>query len=219
VADHYIIIAKTNDKGGRSGLSALLVDKDTEGFTYGRKERKMGYGGSPTQELILDNCLVPRSNLLGNEGEGFSLVLWGLNGGRVSVGALALGIARSAYEFALSYAKSRIQFGRAVSSFQGIQWKLADMNIGIEAARWMLYRAASLADSGKRFIREASIAKCLATDTAMQVTTEAVQILGGYGYTKEFPVERYMREAKIFQIVEGTNEIQRNQIAREILNG
>jgi len=218
-ADHYVIIARSNNKGGRFGLSALLVEKDTEGFTYGKKERKMAYGGSPTRELILDDCLIPRSNLLGKEGEGFSLVLWGLNGGRISVGALALGISRAAYEFSLSYAKSRIQFGRHVSTFQGIQWKLADMDIAIEASRWMLYRAAYLADSGKRFVREASIAKCLATDVAMNVTTEAVQILGGYGYTKEFPVERYMREAKIFQIVEGTNEIQRNQIAREILNG
>ena len=216
-ADYYVIIVKTDVKGREKGLSAFLLLSDTEGLSYGRKERKMGYGGSPTRELVLEDCVIPKANLLGEEGNGFSMVLEGLNGGRISVGALALGIARSAYEFALSYAKSRVQFGRTISEFQGIQWKLADMAINLEASRWVLYHAAFVADSGRRFVKEASIAKCLATDTAMQITNEAVQILGGYGYTKEFPVERYMREAKIFQIVEGTNEIQRNQIAKEIL--
>jgi len=218
-ADIYIVFAKTDINSSYKGISAFLVEKDVAGLKYGKKERKMGYGGSPTRELIFNNVKIPKENLLSEEGNGFSIVLTGLNHGRISVAAGAVGIAQAAFETALSYSKKRKQFGKTIASFQGIQWKLADMHMRIEAARMLVYKAAYTASKGKNFIKAASLAKCFASDTAMYVTTEAVQILGGYGYLKDYPVERHMRDAKITQIVEGTNEIQRNIIAKEILSG
>jgi butyryl-CoA dehydrogenase len=168
-------------------------------------------------ELIFEECKVPRGNLIGKEGDGFLMLLRGLNGGRISIGAMAVGITRAAYETALGYVKTRVQSRHQNSNFQGIHWVLADMAIRIEASRWLNYRAAFLADRNQPFVKEASMSKCFATDTAMWVTNEAVQILSKDGVTKEFPVERYMREAKILQIVEGTNEVQRNAIVKELL--
>jgi len=215
----YILYAKTKKESGRKGISAFLIDKDTPGLGFGKKERKMGYGGSPTRELLLNGCRLPEENLLGREGEGFTMVMDGLNHGRITVGAMAVGIAQAAFETALRYAREREQFGKPISSFQGIQWKLADMAMELEAARLLVYQAAYYAGLKQPFSKLASMAKCFASDIGMRVTTEAVQVLGGYGYIKDYPVERHMRDAKILQIVEGTNEIQRNVIARELLKG
>ncbi len=217
-ADLYILYAKTDNKARHKGLSAFIIDRTTPGLGFGKKERKMGYGGSPTRELLLDHCGVPKENLLGKEGDGFVMVMRGLDHGRITIGAIAVGIAQAAFEAALRYAKQREQFGQPISSFQGIQWKLADMAMGIQAARLLVYQAAYFAEIKQPFTLLASMAKCFASDVGMRVTTEAVQILGGYGYIKDYPVERHMRDAKILQIVEGTNEIQRNIIARELLN-
>ncbi len=216
-ADIYVIFAVTDKGAGRNGISALIVEKGTQGFIFGKKEEKIAYGGSPTMELIFEECKVPRGNLIRKEGDGFLMLLRGLNGGRISIGAMAVGIARAAYETALGYVKTRVQSRHQNSNFQGIHWVLADMAIRIEASRWLNYRAAFLADRNQPFVKEASMSKCFATDTAMWVANEAVQILSKDGVTKEFPVERYMREAKILQIVEGTNEVQRNAIVKELL--
>jgi len=217
VADLYIVFAKTDKTSKHRGISAFILEKGTPGFSFGKKEKKMGYRGSPTVELIFDSCQVASKNLIKAEGEGFYIVMSALDRGRITVGSMGLGVAEAAYNASLRYVKEREQFGRKISAFQGIQWKLSDMAISISAARLLLLKAAFLADKNMRFTKEASIAKCFATDVAMQISTEAVQIFGGYGYIKDYPVERYMREAKILQIVEGTNEIQRNIIAKEIL--
>lgn len=217
-ADIYIIFLVTDEEAARKGISALIVEKGTQGFIFGKKEQKMAYGGSPTMELIFEDCRVPGGNLIGREGDGFLMLLRGLNGGRISIGAMAVGIARAAYEATLAYVRTKAPYnGQEGSHSQWIQWKLADMAIKMEASRWLNYRAAFLADMDLPFVKEASMSKCFATDTAMWVTNKAVEILGRDGVTKEFPVERYMREAKILQIVEGTNEIQRNAIAMELL--
>jgi len=217
VADLYIVFAKTDKELKHKGISALILEKGTPGFTFGKKENKMGYRGSPTVELAFDSCKVPGTDLIKNEGDGFYIVMSALDRGRITVGSMGLGVAEAAHIAALRYVKEREQFGQKIASFQGIQWKLADMEMNLSAARLLLFQAAFLADKEMPFTKEASIAKCFATDMAMQVTTEAVQVYGGYGYIKDYPVERYMREAKILQIVEGTNEIQRNIIAKEIL--
>ena len=216
-ADIYLILVKTSPEKKHRGMSIIVVEKGMNGFKFGKIEEKMGYSGSPTGELLFSNCAVPVSNLLGEEGQGFNMLMGALDRGRISVGAIGLGIAQASYEAALAYTKKRQQFGRSLNEFQGIQWMLADMAMWISASRLLLYQAADLANKQKQFTKAASMAKCYATDTAMRVTTDAVQLFGGYGYTKEYPVERYMREAKIFQIVEGTNQIQRNIIAKEIL--
>lgn len=216
-ADIYIVFARVNEASKKENLTAFIVEKGTNGFEFGKIEDKMGYRGSPTGELVFRDCVVPKNNMIGEVGDGFKMVLNGLNYGRISVGALALGIGVAAYERCLKHVKERKQFGRSISSFQGIQWMLADMATSISASRLLLYQAASMADKGERFIKEASMAKCYATDTAMRVTTDAVQLLGGYGYLKDYIVERHMREAKIFQIVEGTNQIQRTTIGKELL--
>jgi alkylation response protein AidB-like acyl-CoA dehydrogenase len=208
---------KTDSGLKHRGISTFIVEKGTAGFKFGKLEKKMGYGGSPTGELIFSACRVPEANRLGEEGQGFAMLMEALDRGRISVGAISIGIAQVAFESAIKHVKEREQFGRKIGSFQGIQWMLADMATQISASRLLLYQAAFLADQGKRFTQEASMAKCFATDTAMRVTTDVVQLFGGYGYIKDFPVERYMREAKIFQIVEGTNQIQRNIIAKELL--
>jgi len=216
-AEIYLVLAKTDPTLKHEGISTFIIEKGADGFEFGKLENKMGYRGSPTGELIFADCAVHGTRRLGEEGQGFVMVMDALDRGRISVGALALGIAQVAFETAIKHIKEREQFGHPISSFQGIQWMLSDLAMEISASRLMLYHAASLADKGKRFTKEASMAKCYATDTAMRVTTDAVQLFGGYGYCKDFPVERYMREAKIFQIVEGTNQIQRTVIARELL--
>lgn len=217
-ADLYVTFVRTDPgSGGHKGITCLLIEKDAPGFSIGRVEEKMGIHGSATAELIFDNARVPRENLLGEEGEGFKVAMKLLDGGRVGIGAQGVGIAQAALEAATDFAKQRVQFDRPIAEFQAIQFMLADMATRVEAARLLVYRAARLRDMGLPYTKEASMAKMFGTDTAMQVTTDAVQILGGYGYCKEYPVERYMRDAKITQIYEGTNQIQRIVIAKQIL--
>ncbi|WP_066635503.1 acyl-CoA dehydrogenase [Desulfolucanica intricata] len=217
VADIYITFVVTDKSKGSKGISCLIVEKDTPGFSIGKKEEKMGLNGSQTTEIVFDNARVPKENLLGKEGEGFKVAMSGLDGGRVGIAAQGLGIAQAALDAAIDYSKQRVQFGKPISAFQGIQFMLADMAAQVDAARLLVYRAAFLKAAGKPLSKEASMAKMFATDTAMKVTTDAVQIFGGYGYTKEYPVERYMRDAKITQIYEGTNQIQRMVIAKHLL--
>lgn len=217
VADVYVTFVRTGQEKGYKGVSCLLVDKDTPGFSIGKKEEKMGLNGSQTTELIFDNARVPKENLLGKEGEGFKVAMALLDGGRIGIGAQGLGIAQAAFDVAKEYAKGRVQFGKPIAEFQAIQFMLADMATKIDCARMLVYRAARLKEMGLPHSKEASMAKMYATDTAMEVTTNAVQILGGYGYCREYPVERYMRDAKITQIYEGTNQIQRRVIAKHLL--
>jgi alkylation response protein AidB-like acyl-CoA dehydrogenase len=216
VADLYAVMVRTDESLKQKGISALIVEKGTPGFTFGPHEAKMGMNASPTTELIFNNCFVPAENLIGEEGKGFNFALSALNGGRVNIGACALGLAQQAFDYALTYAHKRQQFGKPIVSFQGLQFMFADMNTAIEASRLMVYRAAALMDQGEPAVMEAAMGKLMATDTAMRVTTDAVQVLGGYGYMKSYPVEMYMRFAKIGQIFEGTNQIQRVVIAREL---
>lgn len=216
VADIYAVMMRTDETQKQRGISAVIVEKGTPGLTFGPHESKMGLNASPTTELIFNDCFIPDANLLGEEGRGFNFALTALNGGRVNIGASAVGLAQQAFDYALSYAHKRQQFGRAIVSFQALQFLFADMATEIEAARLMIYRAASLMDRGEPAVQEAAMAKLLATDTAMRVTTDAVQVLGGYGYMKSYPVEMYMRFAKIGQIFEGTNQIQRVVIGREL---
>ena len=208
VADIFNVFAVTDPEKGVKGISAFIVEKGTPGFTIGKKEHKMG---------IFDNAMVPASQLLGNEGDGFKIAMSNLDGGRIGIAAQGLGIARAAFDAAVAYVKQRQQFGRPIADFQAVQFMLADMATRIEAARLMIYNAASLRQQKLPCSKEASMAKYYATDTAMHVTTEAVQLFGGYGYSKEFPVERFMRDAKVTQIYEGTNQIQRLVVAKNLL--
>lgn len=217
-ASVYVTFVTTDKSKGHKGITCLLVDKDTPGFSIGKTEEKMGLHGDITTELIFDNARVPKENLLGKEGEGFKVAMALLDGGRIGIGAQGLGIAQAAFDVAKDYAKQRVQFGKPIAEFQAIQFMLADMATRIDCARLLVYRAARMRDMGLPYSKEASMAKMYATDTAMEVTTNAVQILGGYGYCKEYPVERYMRDAKITQIYEGTNQIQRLVIAKRLLN-
>lgn len=217
-ADVYVTFVRTGQEKGHKGITCLLVDRDTPGFHIGKTEEKMGLHGDVTTELIFDNARVPKGNLLGKENEGFKVAMALLDGGRIGIGAQGLGIAQAAFDVALDYAKQRVQFGKPIAEFQAIQFMLADMATRIDCARMLVYRAARLRDMGLPYSKEASMAKMYATDTAMEVTTNAVQILGGYGYCREYPVERYMRDAKITQIYEGTNQIQRLVIAKRLLN-
>jgi alkylation response protein AidB-like acyl-CoA dehydrogenase len=209
-AEIYIIFART-DKDARKhhGISTFIVEKDTPGFSFGKKEKKLGIRASPTMELSFADCRVPAENLLGPEGEGFKVAMKTLDGGRIGIAAQALGIAQGALDAAIDYAKERKQFDQPLSTFQAIQFKLADMATEIEAARLLVYQAAYKASANLPYGKDSAMAKMYAADVAMRVTTEAVQIFGGYGYTREFPVERMMRDAKITQIYEGTNEVQR----------
>ncbi|MFZ5648235.1 MAG: acyl-CoA dehydrogenase [Bacillota bacterium] len=218
VSGVYITFVRTEpgSKGYR-GITCLVVEKDTPGFSIGKKEEKMGLNASQTTELIFDNALVPRENLLGVENDGFKVAMALLDGGRVGIAAQGLGIAQGAYDVALAHAKQRVQFGRTLIEHQAVGFMLADMATQIDAARMLVYRAARLKDMGLPHSKEAAMAKMYATDTAMTVTTNAVQILGGYGYCKEYPVERMMRDAKITQIYEGTNQIQRMVIAKNLM--
>ena len=212
------IFALTDPKIGTRGISAFIVEKDFPGFSVGRIEDKMGIKGSQTGELIFTDCEVPAENLLGREGDGFKIAMMTLDRTRPGIGAQALGIAQGALDLAVSYSKQRIQFNRPIADNQGIQFMLADMATSVEAARLLVYNAAEMIDSGEQdFSRYSSMAKMFASDIAMDVTGDAVQILGGYGYMKEYPAERMMRDAKITQIYEGTNQIQRLVIARALL--
>lgn len=217
VADVYCTFVVTDKEKGHKGITALLIDKDTPGFSIGKTEEKMGLHGSQTTELIFENARVPKENILGKEGEGFKVAMSLLDGGRIGIGAQGLGIAQAALDAAVAYAKERVQFGKPIAKQQAIQFMLADMATEVEAARCLVYRAARMREMGLPYSKEASMAKRYATDAAMKVTTDAVQIFGGYGYCKEYPVERYMRDAKITQIYEGTNQIQRLVIAKHIL--
>lgn len=217
-ADLYTVFVLTNKAKGARGASCLIVEKGTEGFSFGKIEDKMGIRGSMTRELIFDNCRVPVENLIGREGTGFMIAMKTLDKSRPMVAAQAVGIAQGAYEEAAKYAKQRIQFGKPISAFQGVQFMLADMATQIEAARALVMATARLIDSGaKKYAKESAMCKVFASDMAMKVTTDAVQILGGYGYMKEYPVEKMMRDAKITQIYEGTNQVQRGVIASNLL--
>ncbi len=214
VADLYIVFAKTDTDAKHRGISAFIVEKGTEGFTFGKKEKKLGIRSSPTTELIFENCHIPKENLLGEEGDGFKIAMTTLDGGRNGIAAQALGIAQGALDAAVDYAKEREQFGKPIAHNQGISFKLADMATEIEASRLLTYQAAWLESEGLPYGKASAMSKLFAGDAAMRITTEAVQVFGGYGYTKDYPVERYMRDAKITQIYEGTNEIQRLVIGR-----
>ncbi len=214
----FVVYARTEEEPGARGISAFLVERDHPGISVGKVERKMGLLASSTCEVLLEDCRVPKDNLLGRRGEGFKVALSTLDGGRIGVAAQAVGIARAALEESVGYAKQRRQFGRPIAEFQAIQWKIADMATRIDAARLLTLRAAWLRDQGKRCTLEASMAKLFASETAMWAAHQGVQIFGGYGYIKDYPVERYFRDAKITEIYEGTSEIQRMVIARNLLS-
>jgi alkylation response protein AidB-like acyl-CoA dehydrogenase len=217
-ADIYTVVACTNRAKGARGFSAFIVEKGTPGFSFGKKENKMGIRASCTSELVFENCRIPKENLLSREGMGFIVAMKTLDRTRPGVAAQALGIAQGAFEEAVKYSKQRVQFDQPISSFQAVQHMLADMAIQIEASRALVYQTCRFIDSGaKEFSKESAMCKVFASDTAMKVTVDAVQILGGYGYMKEYPVEKRMRDAKITQIYEGTNQIQRNVIALELI--
>ena len=217
-AEIYTIIAMTDKKKGARGASALIVEKGTEGFTFGKEEDKMGIRASATRELVFSDCRVPKENLIGKEGMGFIVAMKTFDSSRPGIGAQAVGIAQGALDRAIDYARERVQFGQSISSFQGIQHMLADMATQVEAARALVYAVARMVDKGcKDIARPSAMSKLFASDVAMKVTTDAVQIFGGYGYMKEYPVEKMMRDAKITQIYEGTNQIQRNIIALALI--
>ena len=213
VADTFIVFAMTDKSQGTRGISAFIVEKDFPGFSIGKKEDKLGIRASSTTELIFENCVVPKENLIGKEGKGFGIAMKTLDGGRIGIAAQALGIAEGAYEEAVKYMKERKQFGRPLSAFQGLQWMIADMETKIEAAKLLVYKAAWLKQNKMTYSVDAAKAKLFAAEVAMDVTTKAVQIHGGYGYTKEYPVERMMRDAKITEIYEGTSEVQKMVIS------
>ncbi len=214
----YTVFAMTDKTKGARGCSCFVVEKDTPGFSFGKKENKMGIRASATRELIFEDCAVPEANLLGREGTGFITAMKVFDKSRPMVGSQAVGIARGAFEAAVKYSRERQQFGKPISSFQAVQFMLADMATQIEAARALVWQTALMIDSGERnYGKESAMCKYFASDVAMQVTTDAVQILGGYGYMKEYPVEKMMRDAKILQIYEGTNQIQRGIVAANLL--
>jgi len=217
IADVVTCTAKTDPQPGTRNISCFLVEKGTPGFIPGKNEPKMGLKGSVTSALSFENCRVPAENMLGQEGEGFKQMLITLDAGRISIGAMALGLAQAALDEATRYAKERIQFGQPIASFQAIQWMIADMATEIDAARLMVYRAAAMKDAGKRFTKEAAMAKLYASEVAERAAFKAVQIHGGYGYSREYPVERIYRDQRLCTIGEGTSEIQRLVIARQVL--
>ena len=217
LAEIFLVFANTRKTGGIRGLTAIIVPKDTPGFSVGKKENKMGIRPSNTTELVLQDVVIPESYRVGREGEGFRIAMNTLDSARPFVGAVSVGIAQAALDCAVKYAKERRQFGQPIASFQMVQGMLADMAMKVETARLMVQKACWMRDQGMEFSKEAAMAKCYAADTAMQVTTDAVQVMGGYGYTKEYPVEKMMRDAKIMQIYEGTNQIQRLVIANKLL--
>lgn len=212
-----VVMVRTGEVGSSKGISALVIEKGTPGFTHGKKENKLGMRASETTELIFDNCRVPKENLLGVEGEGFKQAMKVLDGGRISIAALSLGIAKGAFKAAVKYSKERHQFGQPIANFQGISFKLADMATEIEAAELLIRQAAELKNRNQEVTKVSAMAKYYASEVAVRCATEAVQIFGGYGYTKDFPVEKFYRDAKLCTIGEGTSEIQKLVIAREIL--
>ena len=216
-ADIMLVFATVDKSLRHRGIAAFVVEKETPGFSVGKLEHKLGIRASSTAELLFEDCFVPEENRLGNEGDGFKIALNAIDASRVSVAAQAVGIAQGAFEKALTYAKERQQFDQPIANFQAIQWMLADMATQIDAARLLTYRAAYLQDKGLPFIKEAAMAKVFAPEAAMFVTTKAIQIYGGYGYVKEYPLERYFRDAKITGIYEGTDEMQRMTIARQLI--
>jgi len=216
IADVIVLMAKTDKEKGAKGISAIIVEKDTKGFKVGQLEDKLGLRGSRTAELIFENCHVPKENLLGKIDLGFIGAMNILDRGRSAIGAMSVGIARGALEDSIEYSKQRQQFGRPISKFQAIQWMIADMAMEIDAARLLVYRAAFLEDQNKPFSIEASMAKLFASEIAMKATRNAIQIFGGYGYTREYPVERYFRDIKLCQIGEGTSEVQRMVISKRL---
>jgi alkylation response protein AidB-like acyl-CoA dehydrogenase len=215
--DVAVVIVRTGEKGDSHGMTAFVIEKGTKGFSAGRKENKLGMRASETTELIFDNCRVHKSQMLGKEGDGFIQAMKVLDGGRISIASLALGIAKGAFDASIKYAKERQQFGKPIGHFQAIAFKLADMATKIEAAELLIYQAADLKNRGEKMTKESAFAKYYASEISVQVATDAVQIFGGYGYTKDFPVEKYYRDAKLCTIGEGTSEIQKLVIAREIL--
>ncbi|MFH1338878.1 MAG: acyl-CoA dehydrogenase [Candidatus Omnitrophota bacterium] len=217
-AQVYVVVAMTDKSRGARGASAFIVEKGTPGFSFGKKEDKLGIRASVTSELVFNDCRVPGENLLAKEGMGFIITMKTFDMSRPGVAAQAVGIAQGALDLTVKYAKERHQFGKSISSFQGIQWMLADMATQIEASRALVYSTARMVDAGKTGVaKESAMAKLFASDTAMRVTTDCVQIFGGYGYMKDYPIEKYMRDAKITQIYEGTNQVQRNIIALQLI--
>lgn len=216
-ADTYIVMAMTDKSQGTRGISAFIIEKGTPGFTFGPKEKKLGIRGSATCELVFENVRIPKENLLGKEGFGFRIAMKTLDGGRIGIGAQALGIAQGAMDETVKYVKERKQFGKSISQFQNTQFQMADMQAKIDASRMLVYRAADAKDRGLPYSVEAATAKLYASETAMEVTTKCLQLFGGYGYTREYPIERMMRDAKITEIYEGTSEVQRMVIAANLL--
>ena len=216
-ADFAVVFASVDRSLRHKGITAFIVERGTPGFSIGKHERKMGMHGVSSTELIFENCIVPAKNRLGEEGRGFRIALEALDESRVTVGAEAVGIAQAAFDAALNYAKEREQFGQPIAKFQAIQWMLADMATQIEAARLLTYKAAYLQDHGLPYIKEAAMAKLFASEVSSFVTNKAIQIHGGYGYTKDYPLERYLRDAKVTEIYEGTSEMMRMTIARQLL--
>ena len=216
--DVSVVIVRTGEKGDSKGMSAFIVEKGTPGLTSGKKEDKLGMRASETAELIFDNCRVPQANLLGNVGDGFVQAMKVLDGGRISIAALSLGIAKGAYEAALKYAKERVQFGKPIAQHQAVAFKLADMATTIEASELLIYKAVGKKNANQKVTLDGAMAKYYSSEVAVKVSTDAVQVLGGYGYTKDFPVERFYRDSKLCTIGEGTSEIQKIVIAKQILN-
>ena len=209
VAEVFVVFAMTDKSKGTKGISAFIVENTFPGFSVGKHEVKMGLHGSPTAEIVFQDCIIPKENLLGKEGEGFKIAMSTLDGGRIGIAAQALGIAEGALAEAINYTKGRVQFGKPISKFQNTQFTLADMELGCEAGRLLIYQAAMKKASGQRYTKEAAMAKLFNSEHAMQTTTKVVQMFGGYGYTNDYPVERMMRDAKITEIYEGTSEVQR----------
>jgi alkylation response protein AidB-like acyl-CoA dehydrogenase len=216
-ADLSLVFVMTDREKAYKGISAFLVPTDAPGFSRGKKEKKMGIHASVTMEMLYEDCRIPKENLLGEENGGFGIALWALDAGRIGIAAQAVGIAQGALDEAIAYSKERVQFGKPISTFQALQWMMADMATEIDAARFLVYRAAHVKEKGQRFSTEAAMAKLKASDVAVNVSRDAVQIFGGYGYMREYPVERYYRDAKITEIYEGTSEIQRLVISRALL--
>lgn len=218
-SDVMVVIARTGELGNSHGMTAFVVERGTKGLSAGKKENKLGMRASETTEVIFDNCRIPSANMLGKEGEGFIQAMKVLDGGRISIASLAIGIAKGAYEASLKYAKERHQFNQPIANFQGIAFKLADMALKIEAAELLTLQAADLKNRGEKVTKQSAMAKYYASETAVSVSTDAVQIFGGYGYTKDFPVEKFYRDSKLCTIGEGTSEIQKIVISREVIKG
>ncbi len=217
VAGTFVLLASTDKEKKTKGITAFIAEEDTPGLSMGKKEDKMGLRASPTSEIIMEDCRIPKENMLGELNQGFYDTMKILDGGRISIAAMAVGIAQSALDESISYSKERVQFGQPISNFQAIQWMLADMATEIEASRFLTYRAANLKDRGEKCTKESAMAKLYAAEAGMRATTKAIQVLGGYGYTMDYPVERMFRDIKLCEIGEGTSEIQRLVIARQLL--